>query len=346
MSLGEHELCFSIIIPVTRFDEVIKLLKGIANQRFDLSKVEVILVSHGDKVNIVSGEYPFEIRLLVSDSMHPGIKRNIGCRVARGAYYAFLDDDCYPLPDWLSEGLELLKEHKVVCGPSSTDEKGFSRRISRLLSNNILGAGNSMHSNYKDVEVPFYNVGFYNVFMHTDIWAMADGCNEIANYLMDDKELFYLLSLKNIKFMNSPRTEVYHRERKFPAEYYGHIIKKHFQTGINVCIYPEIFTKQPVFYFIYGFYFSAPVLFLYPGVLILFIAGYYALCMAVCMPYMKIDYMIYLAMPPSIILKNIISLVAILCGTVYCLFNRKKYRREIDEKRKRIKRVLNEGKNN
>lgn len=336
---NENTVIFSIIIPVTRESELKMLLTGIGKQDFDLNKIEVILVN--DRREEIYLDYPFKLQVLFSERNHPGIKRNIGCRIAQGRYYVFLDDDCYPPPDWVEGGLKLLQKHKVVCGPCSLDEGPFSKRVARAIGSSFFGSGNRISCNYKETEVHFYDIGFYNVFMHKDVWELAGGCNEEANFLMDDKEFFYLLNLHGIRFYNSPAIEVSHSARSFPIEFLRQSFRRKFQTGINFFVYNEIFRRQPIFYFIYASYFIIPLLFLYSWKLFLIsLLSYYLLLTVVYSSYLKKDYRIYFCLPPGIILTNITMLIGILCGSVYFIFHRRNFRGEIIAEKRRIAKAL------
>ncbi len=334
-----NSIIFSIIIPVTRGSELRRLLSNLAKQTFNLNGIEVIAVFRTQEVELLN--YPFNLTILFSDKNHPGIKRNLGCSRARGEYYAFIDDDCLPSPDWLANAFKLLQKYKVVCGPCRLDDGPFTRRISRAIGSSFFGSGNRICCNYKETAVPFYNVGFYNVFMHKHIWELAGGCNEEANFLMDDKEFFYLLSLKEIKLYNSPEIEVSHNARSFPVEYLKQSFRRKVLTGINFFVYNEIFRKQPIFYFIYASYFVVPLLFLISWkILCTLTLAYYALIAIIYHSYLKKDYKIYLCLPIGIMLTNIVMLAGILCGSLYFLFRKASFNGEIITKKKRITRIL------
>lgn len=341
---NEYPIIFSIIIPATRDLELKRLLSGLSKQSFDLSKIEVILIyNHSRKIDL---NYPINLITLFSEKNHPGIKRNIGCKNARGKYYAFLDDDCFPNLDWLEHGFRLLQRYEIVCGPCSLNEGPFARRLARAIGSSFFGSGNRICCNYKEAEVPFYNVGFYNIFMHRHIWELANGCNEEANFLMDDKEFFYLLSLRGLKFYNSPDIEVSHSARTFPIDFLKYSFKRKFQTGINFFIYREIFLKQKVFYFIYASYLFIPSLFLLSRKLFLILLLFYYLFLsAAYLPYQKKDFKVYLFLPLCAILTNIAMLSGILCGSLYFILHRNNFKKEIIAERRRITRALSYAQN-
>ena len=119
------DIKFSIIIPVrTETDYLRETLKEIKKQ--SLRSFEVLVVT--DKM---------------SGPVSPSIKRNLGAKIAKGKYLAFLDDDSFPSKDWLKNANELFSEEIVaVCGPCLTPPKdNIYQKASGLVWSSLLGSG-------------------------------------------------------------------------------------------------------------------------------------------------------------------------------------------------------------
>jgi glycosyltransferase involved in cell wall biosynthesis len=81
------------------------------------------------EVVVVSDRLPTDLPATVvqiatgspSDSS-PAVKRDVAAAVARGGIFAYLDDDAYPAPDWLDQGVAILSGGSVeaVGGPGVT----------------------------------------------------------------------------------------------------------------------------------------------------------------------------------------------------------------------------------
>ncbi len=113
----------SVVIPTYRRPEALaRCLDALAVQTFSEREFEVIVVDDG------SGAPPhavvermasrLTITLLTREHGGPGAARNTGVAAARGARIAFVDDDCLPEPDWLTELVRVsaLHDHALVAG--------------------------------------------------------------------------------------------------------------------------------------------------------------------------------------------------------------------------------------
>jgi len=102
------EILFSIIIPTyNRHDELKRCLAAIAANLFGRSRFEVIVVNDGgSSVNDVIGDpgtAGISARQIFQPNRGPASARNLGAASAKGRYVAFIDDDCIPSADWLTQ---------------------------------------------------------------------------------------------------------------------------------------------------------------------------------------------------------------------------------------------------
>jgi glycosyltransferase involved in cell wall biosynthesis len=121
------------------------VLESLEAQDFPRERFEVVLVDDGGPVPLdgIVAAYAgrLQIRLIRQRNAGCGPARQRGVDVARGACLAFTDDDCRPVPCWLSQLDAALSAHDgcAVCGPTVNALTGSlyaeaSQRVVDLLS--------------------------------------------------------------------------------------------------------------------------------------------------------------------------------------------------------------------
>lgn len=118
---------FSIIIPIRVENDYLKeTLKHLHSQSY--KSYEILVIT--DKI---------------SNTSNPSIKRNIGAKMAKGDYLAFLDDDSYPHHDWLQNTFQLITNHpdfSAFCGPALTPPNDdIYQQASGYVWSSFLGSG-------------------------------------------------------------------------------------------------------------------------------------------------------------------------------------------------------------
>jgi GT2 family glycosyltransferase len=98
---------FSIIIPTyDRPAELSRCLAAVSASAFRKDRFEVIVVDDGGttpRIDDLRAAAPgLQLEIISQRNRGPGAARNAGARAARGDYLAFVDDDCIPPVDWLT----------------------------------------------------------------------------------------------------------------------------------------------------------------------------------------------------------------------------------------------------
>ncbi|MDD4938354.1 MAG: glycosyltransferase [Candidatus Shapirobacteria bacterium] len=118
---------FSIIIPVRKMNPYLR--ETLRKLKFQSFKIFEILV--------ITDE--------ISGSANPSEKRNLGAKMAKGQYLAFLDDDSYPKSNYLKNAFKIIQKHpdfSGICGPCLTPPKdNIYQQASGLLWSSWLGSG-------------------------------------------------------------------------------------------------------------------------------------------------------------------------------------------------------------
>ncbi|WP_154991598.1 glycosyltransferase family 2 protein [Priestia megaterium] len=109
---------FSLVVATFgRVKEVEDFLKSISLLKYDLNRIEVIIVDQNSKENIdlskiVEKFTTFKIKHIVSHKKGSSYNRNLGLKNATGKYVAFPDDDCEYYPYTLEKVLKTFENSK------------------------------------------------------------------------------------------------------------------------------------------------------------------------------------------------------------------------------------------
>ncbi|MEI6632111.1 MAG: glycosyltransferase, partial [bacterium] len=103
----------------------------------------IILPDYSLQMNLDS-----RIRLIPTAEVTPPRKRDIGIKEAKGDIVAFIDDDAYPIKDWLKHAAENFKDDSVaaVCGPAVTpDSDSLMKKASGEVYSSTLVSANFIY---------------------------------------------------------------------------------------------------------------------------------------------------------------------------------------------------------
>lgn len=233
---------FSIIIPVRTITPYAKeTIQKIKKQT--LKSYEILLIT--DKISITS---------------NPAKKRNLGAKMAKGQFLAFLDDDSYPEKNWLKNAFKQLHSSDkitAVCGPCLTPTAdNYLQQASGLVWSSFLGSGGagSYRNNiakkrfvddFPSVNLivkkkDFLKIGGFN----THHWPGEDTilCMDLV-YKLQKKILYH------------PSIRVFHHRREVITKHLKQITRYALHRGNFARIYPKTSLRigylLPSFFLIY-----------------------------------------------------------------------------------------------
>lgn len=229
----KKNIVFSIIIPVRSSNPYLEeTLKKLKTQSF--KDFEVLVVT--DKVSLKQGSSIHQLG--------PSFKRNLGAKMAKGQYLAFLDDDSYPSKNWLKNANKILSNKPdiaAVCGPCLTPPTdNYLKQASGLVWSSWLGSGGAgtyrnrpqksrFVQDYPTVnlivkKIDFESIGGFN----NNFWPGEDTilCLDLVKKLK--KKIFY-----------HPSILVYHHRRDIIVPHLQQITRYAIHRGHFVKIYPE-----------------------------------------------------------------------------------------------------------
>ncbi|MBU3935371.1 glycosyltransferase [Patescibacteria group bacterium] len=118
---------FSIIIPVIKETPYLSQTRKKLNKQI-FKNFELLVISNK-----------------ISKTSNPALKRNLGAKMAKGKYLAFLDDDSYPHKNWLANAKKQFDKNPnitALCGPCLTPpEDNIFQQASGLIWSSFLGSG-------------------------------------------------------------------------------------------------------------------------------------------------------------------------------------------------------------
>ena len=203
----------SIIIPCKDVDDY--TLECITHcKELEYEKYEIILLPDNSK-ELISG-----VKTIVTGSVSPGMKRNIGVKNSEGDLCAFIDNDAFPRPDWLRNAVEFLDDPDVggVGGPGLTPESdSFMQKASGYVLSSFMagnfsiryktsGQDNATHSHESE------EIHSCNFLAWKSVVEQAGGWNE--KYWPGEDGLMCLAIRKlGKKLIESSNLIVYHHRR-------------------------------------------------------------------------------------------------------------------------------------
>ena len=220
-----HKIIFSIVIPVRVETEYLKETIGYLNKQ-SFKNFEILVIT--DKV---------------SKTSNPAQKRNIGAKLSKGEYLAFIDDDSYPQKNWLKNALQQLKSDDVaaVCGPCLTPPKdNLYQQASGLVWSSILGSGGAGYYRNNISKSRFVDdYPSVNLIVKKKYFNQVGGFNT-HHWPGEDTILCLDLVYKvNKKIKYHPSIIVYHHRRQVIIPHLKQITRYALHRGNFAKIYPK-----------------------------------------------------------------------------------------------------------
>jgi GT2 family glycosyltransferase len=213
----------SIIIPsYNRYDNVIKLLDSLNRQDFDLSKVEVIVISDDPHSNAKYKElekYPakYTLKVLYNDT-NLGISRarDKGISVSSGKYLLILDDDMSPVDNYLLKAyFEVAEGYKDTLFSGNIIHPKAQNRFQQFINNSstYFGFKDFNHLDY----IPFYRAVSGSIFIPRETLdkheiTFLNNANSEWRYGYEDLIVMYRLNKKGCKFIFNEKAITLHNE--------------------------------------------------------------------------------------------------------------------------------------
>lgn len=240
----------SVVIPVRRINRYIQeSIPLILNHPYVNLGVIVLpdISTTGDGV-----ESSDRVRIIPTGSMGPAQKRDLGATLASGTILAFLDDDAYPAPTWLSAAIPHFRDESTaaVGGPTLTPSSdSLWQQVSGWALSTQLGSGGAVmryapRGKAHDVD----DWPSVNLLVRKADFQAVGGFN-CAYYPGEDTKLCLDLTKKlGKRIVYEPAALVYHHRRSLFWGHFRQIGQYAVHRGFFVKAFPE--TSRRLSYFL------------------------------------------------------------------------------------------------
>lgn len=214
---------FSIVLPThNRLDTLKLVLAGILKLNFPPERFELVVVSDGSTDGtdeyLANLQTPFRLQTIFQHNQGVAGARNTGIECAEGEIIVFLDDDTYPVAEFLIEHERMHQQHgpdTVVLGPMLAPP-GF--RMAPWVSWEQARLQEQYHDMAQGIWAPtprqFFTANASIARRH----LLRTGGFDAAFRRAEDVELAYRLDQHGLHFVFHPAAAVYHyAERSFEA---------------------------------------------------------------------------------------------------------------------------------
>ena len=212
----------SIIIPTYNGAKRIGKCLTALSQQYYQGEFEIIVVDDGstdDTQEEIIKNYP-QISLIQQKNAGPAAARNHGAQVAKGEILLMTDDDCVPMPDWISQMVQPFLDDFELVGI-----KGVYRTHQRELTARFVQLE---YEDKYDVMAKYTNIDFidtYSAGYRRDIFLKYDGFDTTFPVACtEDQELSFRLGRDGHKMKFIPQAIVYHTH---PNSVLSYIKKKY-----------------------------------------------------------------------------------------------------------------------
>ena len=192
----------------------------------------------------VAFDAPEGVTVIPTGPCGPAEKRDLGAERGTSDVLAFLDDDAYPVPDWLTHARDLLTDPSVggVGGPGVTpDSDPFTAQVSGDIYNSPLVSGPHVRRYLPREACDVDDWPSCNLLVRRDAFLEVGGFDS-AYWPGEDTVLCLKITRDlNLRLVYGPRALVYHHRRpslrrhlRQAAEYglhRGHFVKRFPETS-------------------------------------------------------------------------------------------------------------------
>jgi cellulose synthase/poly-beta-1,6-N-acetylglucosamine synthase-like glycosyltransferase len=226
----------SIIIPFKSFNQKLEECIKYCNE-LDYPNYEIILLPD-NKCDI---SYK-NVKVIPTGQIGPSEKRDIGMKNSSGEIFAFLDDDAFPIKDWLKNAIRHFEDKEIgaVVGPAVTpDNDDIWQKGSGLVFSSYLASGKYVYR-YLPKSIRYEDdYPTVNFIVPKDVIDKIGGFDN--TYWPGEDTILCLKITRDLKkkIIYDPKVLVYHHRRRLFKEHLKQVSNYATHRGFFVKKFPE-----------------------------------------------------------------------------------------------------------
>lgn len=190
------------------------------------------------------------MKIIPTGAVSPAKKRDEALNYARGDILAFIDDDAYPIKDWLKYAIENFNDAHVaaVAGPAVTPGSDtIMQKASGLIYQSSLVSGQYVYRYMPKKRVEVVDYPSCNFLVRKSVMQELGGFNTGFWPGEDTKLCLDITKRIGQKIIYDPRALVYHHRRPLFSAHLKQIASYALHRGYFVKRYPETSFSLPYF---------------------------------------------------------------------------------------------------
>ncbi len=266
------------------------------------------------------------VLVLVEADRNPALRRNLAAARARGEILAFIDDDAFASPDWLSRGAKMFDENPDLVALGGPDPAPEDSTVGELFSETVLatpyiGSGIVCHESRPGtfpIHAP-HDIALVNLFVRKSRFEAVGGFDTAIGYIGEDTDLISRLTpLGEVLYSDS--VLVRHRRRSFPLAYLRQRWRYRLRTGELLVRGKGSYRKSgKIWLFLIAVTGSLAISILFPAAALLLAMAYILVTAGLAIPKTKLSAAWWPLIPPAFLLHHATYFLGILTGAARAL---------------------------
>jgi cellulose synthase/poly-beta-1,6-N-acetylglucosamine synthase-like glycosyltransferase len=244
----QHEDKISVLIPLKKLNAYVReCLDGLRAQTYRNFDVYVVT----DEPESLEDLGELDVHFMASGPVPPNIKRMMAAQASDAAIVALIDDDAYPVPEWLASAVRHFSARDVVGvgGPGVTPpQDDASQQVSGAVYASALVSAGYTYRYIPGAERDVDDYPSCNLILRRDLFLKhVPSC--LRYWPGEDTKLCMLLTNdEGMRIVYDPRAAVFHHRRRLFWGHFRQIWNYAVHRGFFAKRYPE--TSRRAAYFV------------------------------------------------------------------------------------------------